>query len=849
MGQKSSHSKVKPLLFNCLPDTEEKNRSPYDNSCNKIDETSLSDLNLIKTKSNTSVGHVYKSISHIPDTSIMVTKAVQTDFSTENKEVQTSAKYGSEIILNEEASFFSSYNGMSLNMDDNCSLLYQKDKSGLCICEDLLPSYNKNSRLKEFSNRSMSMSQGFKGGMLNKNSSKKDYGGVLKIRKSLTAIEDIQESNYYSKPLITRSASMNKGRANLRKSTQREKNKDDVRSSINLAYGMNNDINVARTSESIKKDISEHSIEEKPIVNFETNEEDNLIRINDDRKISPSEFNDKIYNLDVDLKPIKERRGISIPDLGELPSPTNTCSQIAQAPIAVSDYSQLSTASDYDSMSDSSFSSSQSKICFTSSVRTTISTDGTKMVNEYLLIKNLGKGTYGKVKLCKNKLTNKFFAIKVINKSLLNKVCDSKGRPRKVEYSDKVMKEIAILKKIDHPNIVKLFEVIDDPRNEKLFMVFEYVESNPVLKLSSKYKASKQLFTEDQARKYFRDLISGLEYLHDNKIIHRDIKPENLLIDNNGTLKLTDFGVSHMLEDEDEFLYTSAGTPAFLSPEACQMGAYNGKSSDIWAAGVTLYVMLFNEVPFQGHGILDVYHSIIHNKPKFPSNASPSLIDLLERILDKNPKTRITIKEIKKHEWVTNSGALLFDKKNLAVHESITEEDIKTAISKGRELKMIDRFVIVSNMKRKLGARAKTARKNVLIKKSLLQEASDSEFSNISTPVISHINEVNVNNSHQQIVISENREKKTFLVSEKRFNNTELTPNYDIDIAQKIVIPITNTALISSKDVFSGNLLANKESKRKVLNQKKKQELLLDTLRVELQKDSAKYSSLFTNKT
>jgi serine/threonine protein kinase len=369
-------------------------------------------------------------------------------------------------------------------------------------------------------------------------------------------------------------------------------------------------------------------------------------------------------------------------------------------------------------------------ISFTKTVRTGVNKDGTKTVNEYIMIKKLGRGTFGKVQLCRNNVTSEMFAIKIINRSLLNRVKkDKRGRPKKVDATTDILKEIAVLKKVDHPNIVKLYEVIDDPKNEKLYLVFEYVERGAVMQFVSRDKTDREPFSESVARKYFRDLLSGLEHLHDNKIIHRDIKPENLLVDDNDIMKLTDFGVSHMLENDDDILYTSAGTPAFLPPEACTVGTYNGKPSDIWSAGVTLYVMLYGCIPFSGVGILGIYTSIINDEPQFPENTNSLLISLFKRLLDKNPITRITMKELKVDEWITDGGKLVFADK-VEPSLDVTEEEIQSAITWGESLKMIDRFVLMSKMKAKLGTRATQARK--VVEQRRLSVLSASDYSDLS---------------------------------------------------------------------------------------------------------------------
>ena len=177
------------------------------------------------------------------------------------------------------------------------------------------------------------------------------------------------------------------------------------------------------------------------------------------------------------------------------------------------------------------------------------------------------------------------------------------------EY-DNVKEEMAIMKAIDHPRILKLFEIIDDPESQKLYLILELVKNgslikqvNPPPKVNRKRgkhskeeaeaEESKKPLSEDTKRKYFRQIIQALEYCHDVlKIIHRDIKPDNILINENDDIKLADFGVSLMLkQDGNDFVNTNKGSAMFFSPEACIGDSYRGKLNDIWACGITLFYM------------------------------------------------------------------------------------------------------------------------------------------------------------------------------------------------------------------------------------------------------------------
>lgn len=172
------------------------------------------------------------------------------------------------------------------------------------------------------------------------------------------------------------------------------------------------------------------------------------------------------------------------------------------------------------------------------------------------------QGSYGKIKLAKRLSDGQLFAIKCYNKVLLKKklLALKKG----VAY-DNVVREINIMKRLNHPNIVKLFEVIDDPNDDKIYMVMEYVKGGPVMNV----QVESEPLPEEKAKKYFCDVVKGLEYMHSKQIIHRDIKPDNLLVSEDDTVKICDFSVSQMFDQPDDRLTYSAGSPVFLAPELC----------------------------------------------------------------------------------------------------------------------------------------------------------------------------------------------------------------------------------------------------------------------------------------
>jgi [calcium/calmodulin-dependent protein kinase] kinase len=157
---------------------------------------------------------------------------------------------------------------------------------------------------------------------------------------------------------------------------------------------------------------------------------------------------------------------------------------------------------------------------------------------------------------------------------------------------------MAIMKKLDHPNVLRLFEIIDNPQESKLYLITEFVKN---CSLANRLK-SKPKLSEEQMRKIFRQLITAVEYCHYvPNIIHRDIKPDNILIDEEENIKLGDFGVSLLIpEDGSELVTSNAGSDKFFSPEACMSKTYRGRVTDLWACGVTLYVMATGTYPFKG---------------------------------------------------------------------------------------------------------------------------------------------------------------------------------------------------------------------------------------------------------
>jgi len=331
-------------------------------------------------------------------------------------------------------------------------------------------------------------------------------------------------------------------------------------------------------------------------------------------------------------------------------------------------------------------------------------------LNQYKLEGVLGQGSYGIVKLAYNRQEDKNYAMKILSKKKLQKKAGIFGRrppPRKGAAGlkkpenplDKVYREIAILKKVDHPNVVKLVEVVDDPEEDNLYMAFELLEKGEILEMPTE-----KPLTEEEAWTCFRDVVHGLEYLHYQKVIHRDIKPSNLLRADNGEVKIADLGVSDEFDGPDALLTNTAGTPAFTAPESLSQQAdstpYSGKAADIWSLGVTLYCLVVGKVPFQGEIVLAVYNKIRTEHILVPDNIglSTELRDLIEQMLIKNPLERITLPEIKEHPWVTGYSVypMLEEDMNCTLIE-VTEDEVENSV---RSIHNLETLILVKPNKK-----------------------------------------------------------------------------------------------------------------------------------------------------
>ncbi|XP_035217379.1 calcium/calmodulin-dependent protein kinase kinase 2-like isoform X2 [Stegodyphus dumicola] len=329
-----------------------------------------------------------------------------------------------------------------------------------------------------------------------------------------------------------------------------------------------------------------------------------------------------------------------------------------------------------------------------------------EQLNNYTVKGKISQGAFGIVKLAYNEEDNTHYAMKVLSKKklmrragLYGRVPPSRdGQKSRIGPLAQIYREIAILKKLNHPNIVKLHEVLDDPDEDNLYMVFELVQRGPVINVPTNSPLS-----EMKAWQYFRDIVMGIEYLHFQKIVHRDIKPSNLLLSDDDRIQISDFGVCNQFEGVDAFLSDTAGTPAFVGPEVLKgtREVYSGKALDIWQMGISLYSFVYGDVPFTDTNILALYTKIKSSPVPFPDtySVSESLKHLLSRMLEKDPKQRITLKGIKEHKWVTRNGLspLPSEQENCKAIE-VTQDDIEKSI---QSVPKLGTLILVKSMLKK----------------------------------------------------------------------------------------------------------------------------------------------------
>lgn len=298
----------------------------------------------------------------------------------------------------------------------------------------------------------------------------------------------------------------------------------------------------------------------------------------------------------------------------------------------------------------------------------------------YTLIKDLGEGTFGKVKLASHNITKEKVAIKVLEK---DKVKDESDRER-------VSREIQILKILRHPNIIQLYEILED--EDYLFLITEYAANGELFD----YIVANQRIKEIEASKFFQQIIDGVEYIHKLNVVHRDLKPENLLLDENYNLKIVDFGLSNIYS-KNELLKTACGSPCYAAPEMIAGRKYNGLQVDIWSTGVILFALLCGYLPFDHDDTQILYRKIMRGEYLIPSFVSLNACDLIKKILNIHPGRRYTIEHIKSHPWFSIYKGYVDIPKGLII--GYNEVPIDEVIIDNVESFGYDRDVVIQSIK------------------------------------------------------------------------------------------------------------------------------------------------------
>lgn len=256
-------------------------------------------------------------------------------------------------------------------------------------------------------------------------------------------------------------------------------------------------------------------------------------------------------------------------------------------------------------------------------------------------------GSYGKVKKCKDINTGRKYAIKMFPRQAL---CKPRMNAERTTALDDVLREIRIMSRLAHPNVVRLVEVMNDEQHERLYMVLEYCKLGPLMKKNMQ----DYHYDRHHQQQYARDILEGALYLHQNHVVHRDIKPENLLLTSADVVKISDFGVSEEYVGDDDTLHRTAGTPSFTAPEliTANQDRARGRQTDTFAIGVTLYCLSFSRVPFDGATVMEVYEQIRTAPVSYPEDAPPELVNLLQGLLERDPKKRMTIQQALDHPWL-----------------------------------------------------------------------------------------------------------------------------------------------------------------------------------------------------
>ena len=265
-----------------------------------------------------------------------------------------------------------------------------------------------------------------------------------------------------------------------------------------------------------------------------------------------------------------------------------------------------------------------------------------KQINQYKLIMQIGEGSYSKVFLAFDTSTSQFYATKRLHIKKLSKTAIGVSQ---------LNREILMMRRLHHPNIVSLKEVIHVKESGVVYIIEDYADCG---NLAALIKGGVK-FNNDEIRYIFKQIVMGVCYLHENGIVHQDLKPQNILLKHDGTALISDFGIGHTFQSSAKVV----GTPAFQAPELIDKCSADDEvlpgSEDIWSLGITLYNLSFASFPYSGQNVFEIIRSIMSTELKKPENCDPVLWDLIEQMLDVDCKTRLNIHQVLEHEYVSKA--------------------------------------------------------------------------------------------------------------------------------------------------------------------------------------------------
>ncbi|PPD77886.1 hypothetical protein GOBAR_DD25198 [Gossypium barbadense] len=279
-----------------------------------------------------------------------------------------------------------------------------------------------------------------------------------------------------------------------------------------------------------------------------------------------------------------------------------------------------------------------------------------RKVGKYEIGRTIGEGTFAKVKFAQNTETGESVAMKVLDRSTIIKH----------KMVDQIKREISIMKLVRHPYVVRLHEVIAS--RTRIYIILEFITGGELFdKLVHNGR-----FSEAEARRYFQQLIDGVEFCHSKGVYHRDLKPENLLLDSQGNLKISDFGLSALPEQGVSLLRTTCGTPNYVAPEVLSHKGYDGAVADVWSCGVILYVLMAGYLPFDELDLTTLYSKVYEMMPSYPGMHHKTFMSSPITISFSPSAQRITIEQIRSDEWFKKS----YVPARLLEYEDINLDDV-----------------------------------------------------------------------------------------------------------------------------------------------------------------------------